>query len=263
MMGETSRSTAIDKLKDCANRFLGSSLYALCFRSRVQLGRTTLSSTSLLDNLSRQSLANQQPLGRMPWRGRVAFRHKVFDISYLTHHFEIVTECSKMLCDSFPVELNFGLLMSSYFLCPIVQLDQHQILLEAAYHECFLDRESGYWEVPQTVSADVASRGALGGLRYRVGVHHSAGTPLRCVEEAVLKVPQGTLPGLRIQAAVSLEKSVNLWKGESNRSLKKSYSFLEARPCICLSGVLGNLTVPISIFFDEMRNDAFFFVSLQ
>jgi len=80
--GETSTSTSFDKLKESANRFLGSSLYALCFRSRLQLGsRTTLSSTSELDNLARQSVADQQGgegKFRVPWRGRVALRHKVF-----------------------------------------------------------------------------------------------------------------------------------------------------------------------------------------
>lgn len=139
-----------------------------------------------------------------------------------------------------------------------MQFDQHHILLEGAYHECYVDRDSGCWEVPQTISADVASRGALGGLRYRLGVHHSAGAPLRSGgDETAQKSPLGTLPGLRIQAGASMEKSLYLWKGESNRSLKNSYSFLEARSCISLSGVLGKPSVPIIMFIDQIFGNAF------
>lgn len=197
--GETSTSNSFDKLKESANRFLGSSLYALCFRSRLQLGsRTTLSSTSEIDNLARQSVDDQQAgegKSRIPWRGRVALRHK---------------------------------------------LDQHQILLESAYHERYVDRESGYWDVPQTVSLDMASRGAPGGLRYRLGVHHSAGAPQRCGgDDRARKVPSGGLPGLRFQAGASMEKSLDLWKTDPGSN--KSYSFFEARPCISVSGVLGGL----------------------
>ncbi|KAG0625143.1 hypothetical protein M758_2G031100 [Ceratodon purpureus] len=207
MSGEASSSSRFEKLKGSASRFfensLNSSLYALCGRSRIQLGpRTALSCTSEFDTLSRQSLSDQQALGsleksRVPWRGSVALHHK---------------------------------------------LDQHQILLEATHHECLIDRESRYWDVPQTVSLDVASSGAREGLRYRLGVHHSAGAPMECMDdENARRVPLGALPGMRIQAGASTEKSVDLWKAELSRSLKKSYSFLEARPRISLSGALGGL----------------------
>lgn len=87
-IGETSSSSnPFGKLKESANRFLESSMYALCCRSRLQLGpRTTLSSTSELETLSRHSLADQRavgPLAKVPWRGRVALRHKVLTPSYL------------------------------------------------------------------------------------------------------------------------------------------------------------------------------------
>lgn len=135
-----------------------------------------------------------------------------------------------------------------------IQLDQHQIRLEGAYHECLIDRESRYWEVPQTVSLDVASLGAPGGLRYRLGVYHSAGAPTECTDdENARKVPLEALPGMRIQAAASMEKSLGLWKAELSRSLKKSYSFLEARPHISLSGALGKNVSFGQLFGDPYR----------
>lgn len=192
-------------LVESAHRFLDNSLYALCFRSRLQLGsRTTLSTTSELDSLSCQAFADQQSTGeqtRPPWRGRVSLRHK---------------------------------------------LDQQKIVAEAAYHERYVDRESRYWDVPHTVSFDFASLGAPGGFRYRLGVHHSAGSPLECggtrPEVNAGEPPVKALPGLRLQAAASVEKSLNLWKADLESIIsQKSYSLFDARPCISLSGVLGGL----------------------
>lgn len=197
--GETSASNRFEKLKERASRVLESSLYALCGRTRFQLGPSTaLSCISELDTLSRQAVPGPLEKTRVPWRGSVSLHHK---------------------------------------------WDQYQLLLEAAYHECLIDRESRYWDVPQTVSLDVASLGAApGGLRYRLGVHHSTGAPTECFgDENARKAPLEALPGMRIQAGASMEKSVSLWKADVNRSLKKSYSFLEARPRVSLSGALGGL----------------------
>lgn len=68
------------KWQENVDRLLDSSSYALCLRSRIQLGpRTSLSSTSELDTLPRHSPRNKQAAGdeRSPWRGHIALRHKV------------------------------------------------------------------------------------------------------------------------------------------------------------------------------------------
>lgn len=126
-----------------------------------------------------------------------------------------------------------------------MQLDRHQILTEAAFHECYVDRHARYWEVPQALSVDVASNGARGGLRYRLGVHHSAGVPLECGrEDTAHSIPLGALPGTQIQAGASLEKSLDIWKGNTKRKQpksQKSYSLLETRPHISLSGIAGKV----------------------
>jgi hypothetical protein len=113
--------------------------------------------------------------------------------------------------------------------------------------------------VPQTVSLDVASLGAApGGLRYRLGVHHSTGAPMECFgDENARKAPLGALPGMRLQAGASMEKSVSLWKADVNRSLKKSYSFLEARPRFSLSGALGKHSMLRITSFGQLWSDAF------
>lgn len=117
--------------------------------------------------------------------------------------------------------------------------------MKGSFHECYLDREARYWDVPQALSVDVASQGAPGGLRYRLGVHHSAGVPVECgSEERARKIPLGALPGMRVQAAASLEKVLDIWKGNRSFRLQKSYSLLRTRPHISLSGIVGKCTTP-------------------
>lgn len=77
-----SRAPTVKRKKwlDYAGRFLDSSLYALCLRSRIQLGpHTSLSASSELDSLSSSTTDHEEADfdDRLPWRGQVALRHKV------------------------------------------------------------------------------------------------------------------------------------------------------------------------------------------
>jgi len=77
-----SRAPTVKRKKwlDYAGRLLDSSLYALCLRSRIQLGpHTSLSASSELDSLSSSTTDHEEADfdDRLPWRGRVALRHKV------------------------------------------------------------------------------------------------------------------------------------------------------------------------------------------
>lgn len=198
-----SRAPTVKRKKwlDYAGRLLDSSLYALCLRSRIQLGpHTSLSASSELDSLSSTTDHEEADFDdRLPWRGRVALRHK---------------------------------------------MQQHHLIMEAAWHQCFVDREARYWEVPQAVSVDVVSARPTAGLRYRLGVHQSAGVPVESGGEVrARKVPLGALPGTWFQAAASLEKSLNLWKDglHLRHASGKPYSVLGTSPHLSISGIVGGL----------------------
>ncbi|KAL2650334.1 hypothetical protein R1flu_018462 [Riccia fluitans] len=124
----------------------------------------------------------------------------------------------------------------------------HDWILESAWHEHFVDREARYWEVPQVTTLDVASVGSTSGLRYRLGLHHSAGTPVECpkMDGSILGgVPAGATPGLRAQAALSMEREMHVWKPKQTtcrrRQNKRPYNLLAARPHVTLSGLAGGL----------------------
>lgn len=121
------------------------------------------------------------------------------------------------------------------------KLRKHDMTLEAAWHECCVDREACYWDVPQTLSLDLSSHGARGGLRYRVGVHRTSGSPVRCEQSSVVKVvPRGAEPGTRAQAAITVEKEVALWKGPTVQT-NRAHNVISARPFLTVSGLLGGL----------------------
>lgn len=127
------------------------------------------------------------------------------------------------------------------------QMQRHHLIMEAAWHQCFVDREARYWEVPQAVSVDVVSARPTAGLRYRLGVHQSAGMPVESGGEVrARKVPLGALPGTWFQAAASLEKSLNLWKDglHLRHASGKPYSLLGTSPHLSISGIVGRHLQP-------------------
>ncbi|KAF9612084.1 hypothetical protein IFM89_038003 [Coptis chinensis] len=48
-----------------------------------------------------------------------------------------------------------------------MQLPEHDITLEAAWLELFIDRNGKYWDVPESISLDVSYLIFDSGLRYR------------------------------------------------------------------------------------------------
>ncbi|CAM6087507.1 unnamed protein product [Calypogeia fissa] len=122
----------------------------------------------------------------------------------------------------------------------------HDWILESAYRGHFVDREARYWEVPHVTTLDLASVGPKrGGLRYRVGLHHSSGDPVECPKDdssTLGEIPLGARPGIRAQGAFSLEKELQLWeKSNIKHKEKKPYNLLAARPHVTLSGIAGGL----------------------
>ncbi|KAL3702148.1 hypothetical protein R1sor_020170 [Riccia sorocarpa] len=190
-------------------RLLDASLYALSTRSRFRMSpRTTLSMSSELDSLAGLFGDSEQP-GPNQGPRQNPWRGR----AGLRH-----------------------------------KREGHDIILESAWHEHFVDREARYWEVPQVTTLDVASVGTTSGLRYRLGLHHSAGTPVECpkMDGSVLGgVPAGATPGLRAQAAMSVEREMHVWKPKQaacrRRQNKRPYNLLAARPHVTVSGLAGGL----------------------
>ncbi|KAL6513525.1 hypothetical protein OROGR_021011 [Orobanche gracilis] len=91
------------------------------------------------------------------------------------------------------------------------KLPDHDVTLEAAWPEIFVDHKGNYWEVPISISLDCSSLVSESGLRYRFGIHKSSGLPAP-VDSVKAQAPLALLPGLCAKAAFSYEKSKDLWR---------------------------------------------------
>lgn len=131
------------------------------------------------------------------------------------------------------------------------QLPNHDITLEAAWPELFVDHKGNYWDVPESISLDCASVVSESGLRYRFGLHKNRGKPLsgnQLDDEA----PPALMPGLCAKAAFSYEKSRDIWRRREKKEdfivktkrgelWRPAYDVRLKEPHLAISGIIGNL----------------------
>ncbi|XP_076892957.1 protein TRIGALACTOSYLDIACYLGLYCEROL 4, chloroplastic-like [Bidens hawaiensis] len=106
------------------------------------------------------------------------------------------------------------------------KLPNHDITLEAAWPELFLDRNNKYWEVPQSISLDCLSLVSDSGLRYRFGLHKNGGS-VKAFGLVDGPPPASLTPGVCAKAAFSYEKSKDIWRipeTKEDRALVKTES---------------------------------------
>ncbi|KZV43514.1 protein TRIGALACTOSYLDIACYLGLYCEROL 4, chloroplastic [Dorcoceras hygrometricum] len=129
------------------------------------------------------------------------------------------------------------------------KLPDHDITLEAAWPELFIDCKGKYWEVPESISLDCSSLVSESGLRYRFGIHKNNGRPL-VVGSNDLEVPLALLPGICAKAAFSYEKSKDFWRqieaeedvikrSETDQFWHPSYDIRLKEPHAAISGIIG------------------------
>lgn len=133
-----------------------------------------------------------------------------------------------------------------------LQLPYHDITLEAAWPELFIDHKGQYWDVPESISLDLSSLVSESGLRYRIGIHKNSGHP-QAVNSIDGEVPTSLMPGLCAKAAFSYEKSQDLWRQKETKKdvmVKKdngwfwrpSYDVRLKEPHAAVSGIFGKFT---------------------
>ncbi|KAF5801087.1 hypothetical protein HanRHA438_Chr06g0253141 [Helianthus annuus] len=130
------------------------------------------------------------------------------------------------------------------------KLPNHDITLEAAWPELFVDRNNKYWEMPMSLSLDCLSLVSESGLRYRFGIHQNGGTA-KAVDLVDGQPPASLTPGVCAKAAFSYEKSKDLWrKPETKEDLtlvktkrgeyrNTAYDLRMKEPHATVSGIFG------------------------
>ncbi|KAL4562913.1 hypothetical protein LXL04_026944 [Taraxacum kok-saghyz] len=135
----------------------------------------------------------------------------------------------------------------------LLLLPDHDLTLEAAWPELFVDRTGKYFDLPESISLDCSSLISESGLRYRFGLHKNGGaaTAVNSGEEEEEVVPASLRPGICAKAAFSYEKSKDLWripetkedlgivKRERGQFRNSAYDLRLKEPHAAISGILG------------------------
>ncbi|KAI3711232.1 hypothetical protein L2E82_41175 [Cichorium intybus] len=130
------------------------------------------------------------------------------------------------------------------------KLPDHDLTLEAAWPELFVDRNGKYWDMPESISLDCLSLISESGLRYRFGIHKNGGAAT-AVDSGEGPIPASLNPGICAKAAFSYEKSRDLWripetkedlgfvKRDRGKFRNSAYDLRMKEPHASISGILG------------------------
>ncbi|CAH9097215.1 unnamed protein product [Cuscuta epithymum] len=129
------------------------------------------------------------------------------------------------------------------------KLSDHDITLETAWPERFIDHKGRYWDVPESISLDCSSHVSSSGLRYRFGIHKNSGQPI-AVDNTNDAPHPALMPGVCAKAAFSYEKQKEIWREKEEQKdrfimrneqlyFRPAYDFHLKEPHATISGIIG------------------------
>lgn len=141
-----------------------------------------------------------------------------------------------------------------------MQLPDHDLTLEAAWPQLFVDHKGKYWDVPESLSVDLSSLVSESGLRYRFGIHKNGGNP-QAVSATDGNPPLSLLPGLCAKAAFSYEKIKYFWRDKGSVEQQNEelfpYDVRLKEPHAAVSGMIGNFSRLMLLLLFGMRISMF------
>lgn len=128
--------------------------------------------------------------------------------------------------------------MSDSSLC-LWQFLRHNLTVEAAWPELFVDGLGTYWDVPFSMAIDLASTASDSGASYHFSINHNAGRPKQHEDQVTNGVPTTLLPGLCIKNAFAFKKTVDFWRSKASKlKLVQPFDMFLSNPHISASGYL-------------------------
>ncbi|CAA3030432.1 TRIGALACTOSYLDIACYLGLYCEROL 4, chloroplastic [Olea europaea subsp. europaea] len=116
----------------------------------------------------------------------------------------------------------------------------HNLTVEAASPALFVDQNGNYWDVPFSVSMDLAPIASDSGTSCRFCINHTTGNPKPYEGQPTSRIPATILPGLCTKCAVSCKKNVDIWRSEAPKmKMVQPYDIFLSSPHISASGILG------------------------
>ncbi|KAH9733554.1 hypothetical protein KPL70_010618 [Citrus sinensis] len=125
-----------------------------------------------------------------------------------------------------------------------------QLSIEAAWPQLFIDHKAQYWDVPESVSLNVASLASDSGLRYRFGIQKNGGQP-ESANAIDGEPPAALMPGLCAKAAFSYEQRKDMWRNKETKEdliiktdkgsfWRPAYDVCLREPHAAISTIIGN-----------------------
>ncbi|KAM0984644.1 hypothetical protein EV2_012425 [Malus domestica] len=116
----------------------------------------------------------------------------------------------------------------------------HNLTVEAVWPGLFVDKPGNYWDVPFSMSLDLASVASDSGASYRVCARHNSGTPERFDGGQSDGVPVTLLPGLSVTSAFSFKKNFELWRSHAQKlRMVQPFDVFLSNPHVSASGIIG------------------------
>ncbi|KAJ7955337.1 protein TRIGALACTOSYLDIACYLGLYCEROL 4, chloroplastic-like [Quillaja saponaria] len=118
---------------------------------------------------------------------------------------------------------------------------QHDLTVEAEWPGLFVDKTGNYWDVPLSMSVDLASVAFdKSGPSYHLCMHNNLGLPKQFEGDHGSRAPPTLLPGFSIKSALSYKKSIDIWRGEGPKlKLVQPYDMFLSDPHISASAIIG------------------------
>jgi hypothetical protein len=121
-----------------------------------------------------------------------------------------------------------------------LQLPHQNLTFQASWPGLFVDKKGAYWDVPLSLSADLASVGSSSGLSYHVLLQQNSGAPKCFGGDETNDVPVALLPGLCAKAAISIKKSIDVWRRKEDKLKNvQPYDVFLSDSHVSFTGIVG------------------------
>jgi hypothetical protein len=91
-----------------------------------------------------------------------------------------------------------------------LQLPHQNLTFQTSWHGLFVYKKGAYWDVPLSLSADLASMCSSSRLSYHLLLQQNSGEPKCFGGDGTSDVPIALLPGLCAKAAISIKKNIDV-----------------------------------------------------
>ncbi|GJN37807.1 hypothetical protein PR202_gb26798 [Eleusine coracana subsp. coracana] len=141
-------------------------------------------------------------------------------------------------------------------------LPHQNLTFQASWPGLFIDKEGAYWDVPLSLSADLASVGSSSGLSYHLLLQQNSGEPKCFGGDGTSDVPIALLPGLCAKAAISIKKSIDVWRRKEDKLKNvQPYDVFLSDSHVSFTGIVAQYGNFQRLFLDLTRASARFDIS--